>query len=84
MFPRPALWRVRLGDAILVTSPSRRGGNLSKQNGSYIGHLSSTPADEEVIFGCNQKFQLMTEEELGSDPPIRKEDGITYINIKEK
>ena len=52
-------------------------------SGSYIGHLSSTPADEEVLFGCNQKFQMMTKEELGKDP-IEMKDGTMYIDIKEK
>lgn len=51
--------------------------------GSYIGHLSSTPADEEVLFSCNQKFRLMTKDELGREP-IETKDGITYINIKER
>ncbi len=52
------------------------------ENGSYLGHLSSTPWDEEVLYGCNQKFRLMSEDEFGSDPIVVK-DGIVYINIKE-
>lgn len=51
--------------------------------GSYIGHLSSTPADEEVLFSCNQKFRLMTKKELGYNP-IEIKNGITYINIRER
>lgn len=39
-------------------------------------------ADEEILYGCNQKFRLMSKEELGSDPIVVK-DGILYINIKE-
>lgn len=52
-------------------------------SGSYVGHLSSTPADEEILFGCNQKFIIMGREKLGF-APIQKKDGRTFIHIKER
>lgn len=50
--------------------------------GAYIGHLSGTPRDEEILFDCNQRFRLLKEGEPGYEP--RREVGnVIYITVTE-
>lgn len=44
--------------------------------GHYIGHLSSTPFDEEILYDCNQRFQM-------TDAEWKDENGIIHIKLKE-
>ena len=56
---------------------------VDSKNGKYIGHFSSTPMDEEVLYSCNQRFRLVKEGETKFNP-IERKDGITFITVKEE
>ena len=54
----------------------------NSRSGAYIGHLSGTPRDEEILFDCNQRFRLLKEGEPGYEP--RREVGnVIYITVTE-
>lgn len=50
--------------------------------GTYLGHLSGTPRDAEVLFDCNQRFRRLRAGENGYEP-ARVEGAITYVTITE-
>ena len=56
---------------------------VDSKNGRYIGHLSSTPKDEEALYSCNQRFRLVKDGETEFEP-VEDKDGIRYITVKEE
>ena len=55
---------------------------VDSHNGRYLGHLSSTPKDEEILFSCNQRFRLV-EKGRTEFKPVEDVNGIRYITVKE-
>ena len=55
---------------------------VDSRNGRYVGHLSSTPRDEEVLYSCNQRFRLVEDGETEFEP-VEFVNGTIYITAKE-
>lgn len=56
---------------------------VDSRNGHYIGHISSTPRDEEILFSCNQRFRLVKDGET-EFTPVEDVNNVRYITVKEE
>ena len=56
---------------------------VNSTQGHYIGHLSHTPRDEEVLFDCNQRFMLIDGNDKSGYSPIEEKNDVTIITVRE-